>query len=213
MQFNKRTTKNIAQLDPDDCRQFCWKDCAIYCNTNLSAIDHLDLLEFVYREWFPHRDREKDISFGSFFGKFMRFYPLVEMVEVVSFHQRLCGQLGMLEPDVLTPEYAQSHPKHGQARERGLFKLKETFCNVFILADQKAWSERGVLLVCKNEETATRHGVNETDEGVSREKSCVFRMTLKRAMQAVVSRDGDRRRRRKEYNEAFEEYYGSEDEA
>lgn len=45
--------------------------------------------------------------------------------------------------------------------------------------------------------------------------SCVSRMTLKRAMQAVIFSDGDRRRRRrrrKEYNEAFGEHWGIEDE-
>ncbi len=88
MQFNKRTAKNIAQLDLLEG----------LCNTNLSAIDHLDVLEFVYREWFPHRDRERDISFGSFFGKFMRFHPLVEVVEVVSFHQRLYTSCSSLSP-------------------------------------------------------------------------------------------------------------------
>lgn len=71
-----------------------------------------------------------------------------------------------------------------------------------MVADHKDWRERGVLLVCKDEETATAHGINETkEEDLSREKSlevedmrstCVFRMSVKRAMQAVVFRDGDR---------------------
>lgn len=222
-QFHKRVAKTIAQLDPDDCRQFCWKDCPIYCNTSVNAMVHVEILEFVYREWFPHRDRERDISFDSFFGKSMRFYPPVDMAEMVSFHQRLCERLAMLELDVLAPEYTKSHPKHGHVRERGLFKLRETFCNLFMVADHKDWRERGVLLVCKDEETATAHGINETKkEDLSREKSfevedmrstCVFRMSVKRAMQAVVFRDGDRGRRRREYNEAFEEYLGSEDES
>lgn len=72
----------------------------------------------------------------------MRFHPPVEMAEVVSFHQRLCEQLGILESNVLAPEYPQSHPEHGQVRDRGLFKLRETFCNLFIVADHKAWREQ-----------------------------------------------------------------------
>ena len=188
----------------------------------MNGIDHVQMLEFVYREWFPHRDRERDIFLDSFFGKFMRFYPPVGMAEVVRFHQRLCEQLKILESDVLAPEYTQSHPKYGQVRERGLFKLTETFSDVFIVADHKAWRERGVLLVCKDEETATAHGVNEAGQDFSREtslnvegmgSSCVFRMSLKRAMQAVIFWDSERRKGQKEYNEAFEEYWGSEDES
>lgn len=152
----------------------------------------------------------------------MRFHPPVEMAEVVSFHQRLCEQLGILESNELVPEYPQSHPKHGQVRDRGLFELRATFCNLFIVADHKAWRERGVLLVCKDEETATAHGFNEKEEDVSRgnfvevegmRSGYVFRMTLKRAMQAVVFCDNEKRRRRKVYNEAFEENWGSEDES
>ena len=137
-------------------------------------------------------------------------------------NQRLCEQLGPLESDVLAPEYTQSHPKYGQVREKELSKLTETFRNLFIVADHKAWREREVLLVCKDEETATAHGLHEAGQDVSRETSpkvegmgscCVFRMTLKRAMQAVIFNDSERRRGRKEYNKAFEEHWGSEDES
>ena len=143
----------------------------------------------------------------------MRIYPL--LAEVVRFHQRLCEQLKLLESDVLAPEYTQSHTKYGQAREQGLFKLTETFSNIFIVADHKAWRERGVLLVSKDEETATAHGINEGGQGVPREKSldvegvgssCAFRTTLKRSMQAVVFCDSERRKGQKEYNEASEEH-------
>ena len=42
--------------------------------------------------------------------------------------------------------------------------------------------------------------------------ACIYRLPLKRAMQAVVSQNEDRRKRRREWSHLTEEYYGSDDE-
>ena len=214
----KRVSRTIAEIVPEECRQFCWKDCAIYCNTGMSGLDHLEILDFVYQEWFPHRDRGKDVSLGSFFGKFMRFIPPVEIAELVSFHSRLCEKLPTLQADVLEQEALPFQPEYGQPREQGLYRLRETFSTLSVVMDHKSWREKGVLLVCKDEETAAAHGLTEAAGSASRQErfvvdtgspACVFRVTLKRAMQAVVFLDEDRRKKRKEYNMAFDESYGS----
>ena len=32
VQWSKRANKELSELGPDDCRQFCWKDCTLYVN-------------------------------------------------------------------------------------------------------------------------------------------------------------------------------------
>ena len=132
----------------------------------------------------------------------------------------------MLDSDVLKPEYAQSHPKHGQVRERGLFELRERGRSAISssLCRTTRRGESGKCCYCARTRRLRRHMVSMKKKDVLREKtlevegmcsSCVSRMTLKRAMQAVIFSDGDRRRRRrrrKEYNEAFGEHWGIEDE-
>ena len=221
--WHEWVTKSTAQIGPEECRQFCWKDCAIYHNMYMGDFNSQELLDYVYQEWFPHRDRETDILFGSFFGKLLRFAPNVQVANIVSFHARLCGRLRLLQADVLEPEVRfPLQPGYGRPRKRGLYRLRDSFPDVFIFMDNGSWREQGVLFVCMDEHTALAYGVTEAVEGgLSREKldvgapspACVFRLTLKQAMQAVVSKDEDRRRKRKEYNALFEENLGSEDEA
>lgn len=98
--FHKPRARRLDQLVPDDCRPFCWKDCAIYAPAGLPWKDHFVLLDAVYREWFPHRAGDKDISDGSFFTKFMRFKQGAgggTIQEILRFHQALCEKLSALE--------------------------------------------------------------------------------------------------------------------
>lgn len=39
VQWSKRANKEISELDPDDCRQFCWRDCALYVNVLMNAAE------------------------------------------------------------------------------------------------------------------------------------------------------------------------------
>ncbi|KAF6223559.1 hypothetical protein HO133_000402 [Letharia lupina] len=218
--FNRSVARRLDQLSPDDGRAFCWKDCAIYGNGGLTGKDHVALLDDVYREWFPHRAQDKDVSEGSFFGKFMRFTPPVgTLQEIVRFHAALCEKLCELEkeiPDTKPVDPCEVRP--GQARSVAEYKLRETFSMAFIVLDT-GWQERGVLLAWRSEDLASRYSCEEGGEitgydgsdGGDLGQTCVFRCPLKRAMQLIVSADPERAKRRAEYNEMLEETLGEDD--
>jgi hypothetical protein len=220
--FNISVAKQLDQLTPDDCRAFCWKDCAIYSNAGLTLTDRLALLDNVYREWFPHRAQDKDVRDGSFFGKLMCFTrPTVGTPqEILRFHEVLCEKLCELEekiPDTMPIDPCQVRPD--QARPvLAEYKLRGTFSVVFIVLDAR-WQERGVLLVWKSEDDASKHNCEEDGEitgydgsdGGDLGQACVFRCPLKRAMQLIVSTDLERAKRRAEYNEILEETLGKDD--
>lgn len=214
---NRSVARRLSQLNPDDCRLFCWKDCAIYGNAGLTASDHFALLDQVYREWFPHRAEDKDVSDGSFFGKFMRFMPSVaSLEEILRFHHVLCEKLQTLEKDVED----KPHPcaiEPNKIRRVGVFKLRETFSIVFIVLNA-GWQEHGVLLVWTNKDVAKKYNGKEGLERMGHDcggagdlgEACVFRCPLERAMQIVVSQDLERARSRTEYNEVLEETLGGQ---
>jgi len=214
---DRMVARQLSELNPDDCRLFCCKDCAIYGNAGLTALDHFALLDQVYREWFPHRAEDKDVSDGSFFGKFMRFVqPVATLAEVLRFHRVLCEKLQSLEKDVED----KPHPcaiRPNKTRRVGAFKLRETFFIVFIVLNA-GWQEHGVLLVWMNENVAKTYNCKEggdimgydcSDAGDLGE-ACVFRCPLERAMQIVVSQDLERAHNRTEYNELWEETLGGQ---
>ena len=220
---NRNTSRTLSELNPDDCKYFCWKDCAIYGNAGgLTGRDHMDTLEEVYKEWFPHRARDKDLTDGSFFAKFMRFTPPVEKFEdILCFHRSLCERLQSLQVDVPDREhFAPFAVKREGVRRYGAFQLRPTFFSVFIVIDA-GWKERGVLLVCNSEYTARELGIegdredvaiDEVVDGSDLGEARVFRCTLKCAMKAMLSQDPERARKRKEYNVLKDETFGSEDE-
>ena len=114
------------------------------------------------------------------------------------------------------------------------YKLRETFDRVFIVLDDTAWRQRGVLLVWATERDAERHNCKtrnghyndldsdgegremqisqefDNDENLSGAEVCMFRCPLKRAMQIIVSTDPERALRRSEWNEMLEEMLGEE---
>lgn len=219
---NRHTVRSLSDLNPDDCRAFCWKDCVIYGNAGLTGQDSFDLLSQVYQEWFPHRARDKNVSDGSFFGKFMQFKRGVsKLEEILCFHRSLCRRLQRLEADVPDRElYAPFHVKPDGVRRDRSFQLRPTFLSVLIVLN-KGWQEHGVLLVCNTESTARELDVEGSKDGITSYEvtdgsdlgeARVFHCPLKRAMKIVVSRDKERARKRTEYNEMFDEIYGSEDE-
>ena len=216
-------SRPLSQLTPDDCRMFCWKDCAIYGNAGMTGQHHFRLFDQVYEEWFPHRDREKEFNDGTFFAKFMRLTPAVEKVEeILGFHRTLCQKLQSEEDEILDrqpfPPYVL---KPDGVRREWAFRLRVTFLSVFVVANAD-WEEHGVLLVCDSEKCVEELEVRESGEDVTSYKvddgsdlgdARIFRCPLKRAMKIVVSQDAERAKKRKEYNEMFDRVYGSDDEA
>ena len=216
-QLKRRDVPSNFANDP---RSFFWKDCVIYGNKtgpDLTSLNHYALLDQVYREWFPHRAEDKDVSDGAFFGKFIRFYPPVKGLDfILRFHSRLCDMLRSLEEqgvwDDLDPRFfAGKEPPRGEP-----YRLRETFPLVFIVIDA-GWQEHGVMLVWKNEDIAVKHGCVEdgeikrhlsTDDACDLGEASVFCCPLKRAMQLAVSQDPYRAQKRKEYNEMLEETLG-----
>ena len=210
----------------------------------------MNLLDEVYSEWYPHRAEDKDVSEGSFFGKFMRFVSPtsdksvgVGVGDVAHFHSLLCGRLkdveGQISRKVPVDPCAVKLVDGGNDEmvpKMAEYKLRETFDKVFIVLDNPAWQQQGVLLVWARESDAERHNCfsstkkdeNGNGDGdargvqISREWSedgnddtktldaqiCIFRCPLKRAIQIVVSTDPQRAARRGEWNQMLEEMLG-----
>ena len=152
----------------------------------------------------------------------MRFAPAVEKAEeVLGFHRALCAKLQSLEnegPDRQPfPPYALQ--PDGVRREQA-FRLRATFLSVLVISNAN-WEEHGVLLVCGSEKWVAELKVRESgdvasykvDDGSKLGEARIFRCPLKYAMKIIVSQDAERAKRRKEYNEMFDQTYGSEDEA
>ena len=137
--------------------------------------------------------------------------------EILRFHALLCKKLCELEkeiPDTMPIDPFQAFAYKAQP-EVAEYKLRHTFPVVFIVVDS-GWQERGVLLVWKSKDDASRHNCEEGGEVAVYDGSdsgdlgqaCVFRCPLKRAMQFVVSTDPERAKQRREYNELLEETLG-----
>ncbi|KAK3168233.1 hypothetical protein OEA41_004679 [Lepraria neglecta] len=212
--YYKLITKPLSELSPDDCRQFCYKDCAIYGNAErLGETVPWRVLDDVYKEWFPHRAMDKDVAQGSFFGKYIHFRdPVVPLAEIIGFHERLCEKLKSLEGDVVGRRLViggGEEPK--EPPTKGLYRLRDTFNLMLIVLDHTSWGGNGVLLVYKDRGIAS--GLKIDGEVLDIEDVAparVYRLSLKGAMQAVVSQDKERSKRRREYNDLNNELYGSD---
>ncbi|KAF1982815.1 hypothetical protein K402DRAFT_186277 [Aulographum hederae CBS 113979] len=218
--FGDRAERPLHEITPDDCRRFCWRDCAIYSTRSMGFFVKIEFLDDVYREWYPHRAMDKDVSNGSFFAKFMRFSGSEQpsLSTIAGFHAALCDKLQELEKDIsyCTPP----HPTrpHMFRPGRALYRLRDTFNKVFIVLDlndsqKSSWRERGVLVVWKSEDEATRHHCSEGGEVTRCDDSevgdlgqaCAFRCSLQTAMKMVVSMDLERTIPRVEYSYFLEE--------
>ncbi len=134
--FGKTVARCVEDLTPDDCRLFCWKDCAIYGNGALDGSDHIVLLDKVYREWFPPRDRAEDLSAGSFFAKFMHFVPEeASLQDILDFHCVLCERLVALEkPNTVDGAYQSSCCSHtSSTTERQILAASHLLTSVYRL--------------------------------------------------------------------------------
>lgn len=52
----------------------------------MNAVDQIEILDFVYREWFPRRDRGRDVSFSS---RQLLLEIHAIWLKVAAFHMRL----------------------------------------------------------------------------------------------------------------------------
>ena len=142
----------------------------------------MDLLDEIYSEWYPHRAEDKDVSEGSFFGKFMRFVSptsdkRVGVGDVAHFHSLLCGRLKDMEGQISREapvDPCAVKPVNGRndemAPKMAEHKLRETFDKVFIVLDNTAWQQRGVRLVWASESDAERH---DCFSSIKRDKSSI----------------------------------------
>lgn len=218
--WNKKRARQIERLNPDDCRIFCWKDCAIYDNVGLSPPAHDALFDAVYNEWFPHRARAQDVSAGSIFAKPMRFAPAaIPLREIMCFHAALCEKLHELEQELPDIEPINPHRPPSLPVIQAVVdcKLRETCPVVFIVLDIQ-WQQQGVLLVWRSKDVASRHKCEEggeilkydSSDGDDLGQACVYRCPLRRAMQLVLSTDPERSSQRGEYSEYLRETLGED---
>lgn len=217
LEFCRRDGR-LNDMTLEDRHQFCWKDVAIYGNLGMTAQDHYDLLNEVYREWFPHRANDQDISHGSFFAKFMRFWDKAGTVaEICRFHRSLERALQSFDIEIVEP-LQKSADRAGldNASPVNEYKLRRSFFDVFFVVDA-GWKESGVLVVWKNADTAKKYTCEEGkglerydcgDYGGDLGEHCVYQCSLKRAMRLVVSLDPERAKARTEYNELLGETLG-----
>ncbi|MCJ1259675.1 hypothetical protein MMC24_007514 [Lignoscripta atroalba] len=217
----------FSSLTPDLVRRHYNKDCVIYGLAPMNGVDHSYLFDFVYREWFPRRDRVADLAHGTFFTSLLNIIPPADIQPGVlkainEYHTALGERLRALEGDVREIVYPTWHARWrvGQGEEAGLFRIKGTWEKVWIVIDRRDWRAEGVLIVCRDESKAETLGLLKKDDEVgfmaTKRRTdlevggvVVVRMSLKEAMRAVVSEDEGRRGKKKEYNEIFEEWYGS----
>ena len=82
---------------------------------------------------------------------------------------------------------------------------------MLIVLDHTSWGDNGVLLVYKDRDIAS--GLKIDGEVLDIEDVAparVYHLSLKGAMQAVVSQDKERSKRHREYNDLNNELYGSD---
>jgi hypothetical protein len=61
-------TKRLPDLTPEECRRFCFKDCALYIvgTSECCLFGQQQLFEKIYRRWYPTRASDVDLSHGEF---------------------------------------------------------------------------------------------------------------------------------------------------
>ena len=206
IQYNP-ISMHFRELTAEDCRLFCWKDCAIYANKceGLSLQEAAsEFPEEVYEEWFAHRARDQDLRNESYFAKLIRFKtPVPTVGEIARFHRALCMELVKLDGGILERE--SDWPFKLVPEERrppGQFQLRPTFAKVFMVVDD-GWETNGVLLVFTNLSVAKEFvgsasggdalvQKHEDLDGSDLDEICIFQCPLKRAMKIVVSQDPER---------------------
>ena len=238
---NTRISKTLAQMTAEDCRYFCFKDCALYLVGAGRACNswRMRIYETIYRRWFANRAEDCDISHGSFFCRPVDFQAAraatepVALGEVLGFHEMLCGKLREAVEEM--PEEVPR--QRWQPIERSLclppakYAVRETFERCFVVMRgergdhellPEVTRERGVLVVLMSGEDAEKHGClgNELEKGVREVtdehedvgEARVFRCdSVDLAMKVVLASDPKRNGREPEWHGAYEEVLDPED--
>lgn len=195
----------LGTLSPEECRYSCCKDVAIYLNpppTDKSRSAR-HLFKTVYRRFFPHRNMAFDLEGGHFFAQIIDFKAVRgggTLSEVTRFHEALCHKV----------ESELPHLKQNDPRLPEGFGLSSIFKTVFSVIDNDEdvkSAEPNILVVCKDEETAKRLGLQDeerehdpsagsagkSDEDASRAWPLRYRISLIRLMDSIFAIDENRR--------------------
>ncbi len=236
----RSTISETANVNNDDLRLFRWKNVIIYVNRDVEIKDQMRLLNHIYREWFSHRAENKNVSDEIFWDVLLRFtsfeilrsesesslsqssssdqrkkqqQDLVDFVEIKKlwkWHATLIEELQDLEEE----------EKKMRWKKISFSDLRSTLQNVLVLLDED-WQREEVLLMWKKTKTTKSYDcVAESSSDVKKEDDaadenwqfdCVFRCSLKRAMQMTVSRDLYRIKTRRKWNELLKKTLRNED--
>lgn len=208
------TDKLLSTVVPDDMRDFYFKDCMIYLNTFMSLEARLELLDTIYIEWFPHRDRAQDFARGNFVAGFLRSKHGTEPLDALArfYCAALCLKLKEVEPDVREKEPSIVHPDYKKPRQKGLFKMRPSFQNIFLVLDKIRWEEEGVLVVSKDERVSAELGKESEElsiDGLGSFK--VFRAKLESVMRSLVAEDLERSEENREWSDWYDKWCGGDD--
>ena len=218
--------RGIADLSPEDCEDFCCKDCVVY--SNVHSAQHKANFNAIWREWYPRRSMAEDMDYGNFFCKFMKYRGMDKgderLRDLVTFHRALCAKVESVVPNMKQwqPDIQRwavcDHPDSLAVK----LHVRNTLPVVFLIIEWGFGSAvHTVLVVCRGENAARDLGLIDGEEGVDEEEDLafvdneralwlVFRAKLQRAMRAVVFRDMDRRTPRTDNSQFYKERYKSE---
>ena len=118
----------------------------------------MKLLEHIYAEWWPHREKGSDeLRKERFWGKIMDFRPPVQNInEIIILHRALCKMIEPLMEETLVRKEMPMYELVSDA-PRGQFQMRETFKEV-VLIIEAGWADKGVDVICLREEVADKLG-------------------------------------------------------
>ena len=177
----------------DDLRLFRWKDVVIYVNAGVQYhIDQKALFDQIYREWFPHRAEDKDVSDAAFWAIPIRFrppgvlFPSPETAQkslnlqeigfagvkgLWQWHTALGIKLRELEEEEIrereiinTNTSSTGSSSAGGPASQGS-SLRQSLHDVLVVLEGD-WQKDGVYLVWKDAETAKLYNCTATGKGI-----------------------------------------------
>ena len=150
------------------------------------------LVNDIWRDWYPHRQMDRDVADGNFFCNFATLGPSWALKEIYNFHNLLSTQVTAQQPMIKRPEI----PRYTtlDVAEDVSPTVRPSFSEVFIVIDKLDWRQEGVLLTYKNETIAAKYGSNgrSPDLPVSETGGPTFRVQLEQAMQIIMFVDHER---------------------
>ena len=173
---------------PQQCYDFCWKDCALYSTTPIVYPGSDDLVNYIWNKWF--QGDATNIDHENFVIKHIKAYSpespkrLPEMIEA---HRAISLQVdrriaGLDMPGRTTGGLYDYHTK---------YNFLSSFKKVFIIVDSLMWYREGVLLVTSDksssfdiEAATTNFDIPEFSVG---DQGRAVRISLEKALRCVTS--------------------------